>query len=171
MFKIKQIHAVDGIAYGNSPQPRSALASRRDARGRPMVRIYVLLAVFLLAASNPVAARAVSDILRDATRCFAAYDAAYKTAELNLDPIAKSGLAPQRHNWLSLMWTIARIASVGKSKADVASISGWQARLYRRQYSRVVQSIATGDAAVFTEVHEMCLRVKDEIRAAIAETR
>ena len=95
----------------------------------------------------------------------------YLKQELNLNPIAKSGLAPQRHNWLSLMQTIARIASVGKSTADIARIAGWQARLYKRQYSRVVQSIATGDAAVFTEVHDMCLRVKDEIRAAIAETR
>ena len=136
-----------------------------------MVRINLLLAVFLLAAPAPVAARGLSDILRDVTRCFAAYDAVYKAAELNLNPIAKSGLAPQRHNWLSLMQTIARIASVGKSKANVASIAGWQARLYRRQYSRVGQSIATGDTAVFTEVHEMCLQVKEEIRAAIAETR
>ena len=136
-----------------------------------MVRFDVLLAIFLLAAPAPVAARAVSDILRDATRCFAAYDAAYKAAELNLDPIAKSGLAPQRHNWLSLMQTIAQIASVGKSKADIASIAGWQAKLYRHQYSRVVQSIATGDAAVFTDIHDMCQQVKDEIRAAIAEAR
>ena len=136
-----------------------------------MIRIDVLLAVFLLAAPAPVAARSVSDILRDATRCFATYDAAYKAAELNLDPIAKSGLAPQRHNWLSLMQTIARIASVGKSKADITNIAGWQARLYGRQYNRVVQSIATGDAAVFIKVHDMCLQVKDEIRAAIAETR
>lgn len=136
-----------------------------------MVRIGMLLAAFLLAAPTPVAARSVSDILRDATRCFAAYDAAYKAAELNLNPTAKSGLAPQRHNWLSLMQTIARIASVGKSKADIASIAGWQARLYRRQYSRVVQSIETGDATVFTEVHDMCLRVKEEIRAAISEAR
>ena len=136
-----------------------------------MVRISLLLAVFLLATPAPLAARGLSDILRDVTRCFAAYDAAYKAAELNLNPIAKSGLAPQRHNWLSLMQTIARIASAGKSKADIASIASWQAGLYRRQYSRVVQSIETGDAAVFTEVHDMCLRVKDEIRAAITEAR
>ena len=41
-----------------------------------MVRIGVLLATLLLAAPAAVAARSVSDILRDATRCFAAYDAA-----------------------------------------------------------------------------------------------
>ena len=118
----------------------------------------------------PAWGRPVSEVLRDATRCFATYDAAFKAAELNLNPAAKARVEPRRAGWISLLQVIGRLASAGKSPEEVAEIAQWQATFYREQFDRVVRSMADGEESVFVEMHVFCQALSKEISKAAAST-
>lgn len=131
-------------------------------RGAVGATIVILCCLTFTAAS----ARPAIDVLRDATRCFAAYDAAYQAAKLTANQAAQSEFAPQRASWLHLVKAIGAFAAAGKDTTEAERLAELQTAVYRKQFTRIVESIKDGDDSVLVDMHLRCQALGGEIRAA-----
>ena len=111
-------------------------------------------------------ARPAVEVIRDTAGCVAGYDAAHKVAELMGNRSAIDQFAREGDRWRTLLAALVQLATANEDTRAAQDIRNSIATVYKRQFERVVRSIAENQEIVFHQIHRKCKEIAKEVRNA-----